>query len=153
MTTDATMRQRPNIILILNDDMGYSDIGCFGGEIATPNLDRLAKGGIRFTQFHNTAKCFPSRACLLTGLYAQQCGMDRRPGTMTNCVTLGEVLRAAGYRTLMAGKHHGVENPFRRGFDRYFGLRDGCCNYFNPGKQRPGEGKPAQKRPTSSPWR
>ena len=138
--------KRPNIVLILADDMGWSDLGCYGGEIDTPNLDRLAKGGIRFTQFHNTAKCFPSRACLLTGLYAQQCGMGRSPDTLTHCVTLGEVLRGAGYRTLMAGKHHGRENPVARGFDRYFGLRDGCCNYFNPGRQREGEGKPAQKR-------
>jgi arylsulfatase len=137
---------RPNIVLILADDLGWSDIGCYGSEIDTPNLDRLAKGGIRFTQFHNTSKCFPSRACLLTGLYAQQCGMDRSFGKLKNAVTLAEILRVAGYRTLMAGKHHGTENPFERGFDRYFGLRDGCCNYFNPGKQRPGEGKPAQKR-------
>ncbi len=142
----AEKRKRPNIILILADDMGWSDLGCYGGEISTPNLDLLARDGIRFTQMHNTAKCFPSRACLLTGLYAQQCGMDRRPGEITNAVTLAEVLRSAGYRTLMAGKHHGTENPYERGFDRYFGLRDGCCNYFNPGKQRPGEGKPAKKR-------
>ncbi|MBD3265887.1 sulfatase-like hydrolase/transferase [bacterium] len=142
----AKPAKRPNIIFILADDMGWSDLGCYGSEISTPNLDRLAKGGVRFTQMHNTAKCFPSRACLLTGLYAQQCGMDRRPSEITNAVTLGEVLKSAGYRTLMAGKHHGTENPFERGFDRYFGLRDGCCNYFNPGKQRPGEGKPAKKR-------
>jgi arylsulfatase A-like enzyme len=139
--------QKPNIVLILADDMGWSDIGCYGGEIHTPNLDRLAKGGIRFTQMHNTAKCFPSRACLLTGLYAQQCNMDRQPGEFKNSVTLGEVLQSAGYRTLMAGKHHSTENPYDRGFSRYFGLRDGACNYFNPGKQRPGEEKPAQKRP------
>ena len=90
--------------MILADDMGWSDLGCYGSEIGTPNLDRLAKGGIRFTQFHNTAKCFPSRACLLTGLYAQQCGMDKKPAAFQNCVTLAEVLRSAGYRTLMAGK-------------------------------------------------
>ncbi|MDX9755412.1 MAG: arylsulfatase [bacterium] len=138
--------KKPNIILILADDMGWSDLGCYGSEIATPNLDRLAAGGVRFTRMHNTAKCFPSRACLLTGLYAQQCGMDKEPGKITHAVTLGEVLRAAGYRTLMAGKHHGTENPFDRGFDRYYGLRDGCCNYFNPGLPRPGEGQPAQKR-------
>ena len=75
--------QKPNILLILVDDMGYSDIGCYGGEVHTPNLDRLAEQGIRFTQFHNTAKCFPSRACLLTGLYAQQCGMDKKAGYRT----------------------------------------------------------------------
>lgn len=137
--------KKPNIIIILADDMGWADLGCYGGEVDTPNLDRLAKEGIRFTQFHNTAKCFPSRACLLTGLYAQQVGMDKKPGHFKNCVTLGEVLQAAGYRTLMTGKHHGLDNPHDRGFDRYFGLRDGCCNYFNPGVQRSGEGVPAHK--------
>ena len=140
-------KKRPNIVFILADDLGYSDIGCYGGEISTPNLDRLAEEGIRFTQIHNTSKCFPSRACLLTGLYAQQCGYDKTPTRpLKNAVTLGEVLRAAGYRTLFSGKHHGVDNPYDRGFDRYFGLRDGCCNYFNPGRQRAGESKPAQKR-------
>jgi arylsulfatase len=137
--------KRPNILLILADDMGWSDVGCYGGEIATPNLDGLAQGGLRFTQFYNTSKCFPSRACLLTGVYAQQCGMDKGPGNLANAVTLGEVLRTAGYHTLWSGKHHGTENPYTRGFDHYFGLRDGACNYFNPGLQRPGEGKPAQK--------
>jgi len=142
-----TNEKRPNIVFILADDLGYSDIGCYGGEISTPNLDRLAREGIRFTQMHNTSKCFSSRACLLTGLYAQQCGYDKthtRP--LKNAVTLGEVLRGVGYRTLFSGKHHGVDNPYDRGFDRYFGLRDGCCNYFNPGRQRPGKPKPAQKR-------
>ena len=136
---------KPNILLILVDDMGWSDIGCYGGEVATPNIDALATGGYRFTQFHNTAKCFPSRACLLTGLYAQQCGMGERPGKITNATTLGEVMRSAGYRTLMSGKHHGTDNPFDRGFDRYYGLRDGACNHFNPGDQREGEGAPARK--------
>ena len=144
-SADAATDNAPNILLILVDDMGWSDLGCYGGEIDTPNLDWLAERGIRFTQFHNTSKCFPSRACLLTGLYAQQCGMGRRPGHLRNCVTLGEVLRTAGYRTLMTGKHHGLDNPFDRGFDRYFGLRDGACNYFNPGLQREGEGVPAHK--------
>jgi arylsulfatase len=139
-------QERPNVLLILADDMGFSDLGCYGGEIQTPNLDRLAGDGLRFTQAYNTSKCFPSRACLLTGAYAQQVGMDKGPGRITGAVTLGEVMRSAGYRTLMVGKHHGTENPFDRGFDRYFGLRDGACNYFNPGKQRAGEPKPAQKR-------
>ncbi len=126
--------------------MGWSDLGCFGSEIQTPNLDRLAEEGMRLTQFYNTAKCFPSRACLLTGVYAQQCNYHesfRNP--ITNAVTLGEVLRPAGYRTLFSGKHHGLENPVYRGFDHYYGLKDGCCNYFNPGNQRPGEGAPARK--------
>ena len=137
---------RPNIVLLLADDMGFSDVGCYGGEIDTPNLDRLARNGLRFTQMYNTSKCFPSRACLLTGCYAQNVGMARGPGKIVVGVTIGEVLRPAGYRTLWTGKHHSTENPFDRGFDRYFGLRDGACNYFNPGKQREGEAKPAQKR-------
>lgn len=143
--------KRPNILLILADDMGWSDVGCYGSEIATPNLDSLARGGLRFTQFYNTAKCNPSRACLLTGVYAQQCGM-MNPAKIQHAVTLGEVLRTAGYRTLWSGKHHGTENPFTRGFDHYFGLRDGACNYFNPGIQRPGEGRPAQKRYGKRSW-
>lgn len=138
--------KRPNIILILADDLGYSDIGCFGSEISTPNLDQLAEEGIRFTQLYNTSKCNPSRACLLTGAYAQQVGMQPiKDGKIVNAMTLGEVLKMAGYRTLWSGKHHGTENPVTKGFDRYYGLRDGACNHFNPGHQRPGEGKPAQK--------
>ncbi len=141
----------PNIILISADDLGWSDIGCYGSEVATPNLDRLGEGGMRFTRFHNTSKCFPSRACLLTGVYAQHCNYHRsHRKPLTHAVTLGEVLRNAGYRTLWAGKHHGLENPVYRGFDHYYGLKDGCCNYFNPGEQRPGEGAPARKgRPGS----
>ncbi|MCP3914070.1 MAG: arylsulfatase [bacterium] len=138
--------ERPNIVILLADDMGFSDLSCYGGEIETPNLDQLANNGLRFTQAYNTSKCFPSRASLLTGAYAQAVGMDRRPAKIVNGVTLGEVLRAAGYRTLMAGKHHGTENPYERGFDRYYGLRDGACNYFNPGERREGEPQPAQKR-------
>jgi len=151
-TGNQDASSRPNIVLILADDLGWSDLGCYGSEIETPHLDRLAKGGIRFTHFHNTAKCFPSRACLLTGLYAQQCGMDQSPGSFRNSVTLGDVLRSAGYRTLASGKHHSTDNLYRQGFDRYYGLRDGCCNYFNPGKQRPGEGIPSQKRPEQRAW-
>jgi arylsulfatase A-like enzyme len=140
--------EKPNILLILVDDMGWSDIGCYGGEVETPNLDRLAENGIRFTQMHNTSKCFPSRATLLTGVYAQQCGYDKSyKQPIKNAVTLGEVMQTKGYRTLWAGKHHSVENPRDRGFDRYFGIRDGGCNHFNPGLQREGEPIPAQKRP------
>lgn len=138
--------QRPNIILITADDLGWSDIGCYGSEISTPNLDQLATEGLRFTRFHNTSKCFPSRACLLTGVYAQQNGYANSYDTpLQNAVTIGEVLRSAGYRTLWSGKHHGLENPVTRGFDRYYGLKDGACNHFNPGEQRPGEGIPARK--------
>ena len=138
--------KQPNIVMILADDLGWSDLGCYGSGIETPNLDRLAENGIRFTQMHNTAKCFTSRACLLTGLYAQQNNIARGPGKLKNSVTLAEVLREAGYRTLAAGKHHGEDNLYDRGFDRYFGLRDGACNYFNPGKARPGEVEPAHKK-------
>ncbi len=137
---------KPNIILISADDLGWSDIGCYGSEVQTPNLDKLGEGGIRFTHFHNTSKCFPSRACLLTGVYAQQNGYSKtHTNPITNAVTLGEVLHTAGYRTLWSGKHHGLENPYTRGFDRYYGLKDGACNYFNPGNKRPGEGAPARK--------
>lgn len=138
--------QLPNIILISADDLGWSDLGCYGSEISTPHIDQLAAQGMRFTSFYNTSKCFPSRACLLTGIYAQQSGYDlsyREP--LKNAVTLGEVLRNAGYITLWSGKHHGLENPIYRGFDHYYGLKDGACNHFNPGEQRPGEGIPARK--------
>ena len=144
--------ERPNIVLIMADDIGFSDIGCYGGEIHTPNIDRLAEGGIRFTQFYNNAICVPTRASLLTGLYSQQVGVyANSPEVMKNSVTLAEVLKGAGYRTLMTGKWHAKELPVERGFDRYFGLTDGCCNYFNPGRRRPGEGNPGRK-PFPRPW-
>ena len=137
---------RPNILLIMADDMGFSDLGCYGGEIHTPNLDRLAAGGLRFTQFYNNGICVPTRASLLTGLYSQQVGVfENSPKKYENGVTLGEVLRSAGYRTLMTGKWHAQETPFQRGFDRHFGLCDGCCNFFNPGPRRPGEPEPGRK--------
>jgi arylsulfatase A-like enzyme len=140
------VQSAPNILFILVDDMGYSDLGCYGGEIETPHLDSLAENGLRFTQMYNTAKCMSSRAALLTGVYAQQCGMARKPLAMINSVTLGEVLRPAGYRTLASGKHHGTENLFERGFDHYYGLRDGCANLWNPGVKRAGEAEPGRKR-------
>ncbi|MBK1879718.1 arylsulfatase [Pelagicoccus mobilis] len=143
---------KPNIIFILVDDMGYSDIGCYGGEVATPHLDSLAENGLRFTQMHNTSKCFPTRACLLTGLYAQQNGMHAKYKRFTNSVTLGEVLKGAGYRTLASGKHHSQESLFDRGFDRYFGLLDGATNHFNPGVQREGEVDPARKTINGRGW-
>ncbi len=145
--------QKPNILIILADDLGWSDISPYGGEIATPNLHDLADNGLKFTQFHNTSKCFPSRASLLTGLYAQQVGMSESPNSyLENSITLAEVLKSAGYSTYMVGKHHGLENPFDRGFDRYFGLRDGATNHFNPGLPRQGEAVPAQKRPGERIW-
>ena len=147
----AAERHRPNIIFILVDDMGYSDIGCYGGEVKTPNLDRLAQRGLRFTSMYNTSKCFPSRACLLTGVYAQQCNMGRSSkGGIKNAITLAELLKKKGYRTLAVGKHHSTVSLFDRGFDRFYGFHYGpgksCANHFNPGEQRLGEGVPARKR-------
>ncbi len=108
---------RPNIILILGDDMGYSDIGCYGSEIKTPHLDELAKGGLRYTQFYNSARCCPSRASLLTGLYPHQAGIGWMTGRdeflpgykgelNTQCITIAELLKTAGYETYMTGKWH-----------------------------------------------
>ena len=136
----------PNVVIILADDLGYSDIGAYGSEIETPNLDRLADNGIRFTQMHNTSKCFPSRASLLTGQYAQSVGMGHSPGALNNAVMFGEILKRTGYTTIFVGKHHGTDNPHVWGFDHYWGLRDGAANYFNPGEQRASDpGPPAQK--------
>ncbi len=134
---------KPNIVLIMADDLGYSDLGCYGSEISTPNLDRLAKGGLRFTQFYNNAKCGPSRASLLTGLYPQQGRIAR------NNLNIAEVMKLIGYRTLMTGRNGGLAgSPVKCGFDRFYGLLDsGCCNYFNPGLRRSGEGEPGRKYP------
>ena len=139
---------KPNIVLILADDLGWSDIGCYGSEVETPYLDWLAQRGVRFTQMYNTAKCNPSRAALLTGLYAQQVGYEATyTQPLKNGITLGELLQSAGYRTLWSGKHHGADHPMDRGFDRYFGLMEGASNHFNPGPRRENEPQPAQKRP------
>ncbi len=110
----AADAKRPNIVIVLTDDMGFSDIGCYGGEIQTPNLDALAKNGLRFTQFYNNARCCPTRASLLTGLYPHQTGVghmmeDRgfdgyRGRLNRSCVTIAEVLKPAGYRTYAVGK-------------------------------------------------
>jgi arylsulfatase len=146
---------RPNILIILADDMGYSDLGCFGGEMRTPNLDALAKNGLRFTQFYNTARCCPTRACLLTGLYPHQAGIghmtddkghDGYRGELNRqCVTIAEVLQPAGYRTYMVGKWHVVRNancrpegdksawPIQRGFDRFYGTIIGGGSFYDPG--------------------
>jgi arylsulfatase A-like enzyme len=144
--------KKPNIILIMADDMGYSDIGCYGGEIRTPNLDGLAAGGVRFTQFYNTARCCPTRASLMTGLYQHQAGvghmMDDKGyesyrGDLNNrCVTIAEVMKLAGYSTYMAGKWHvtryrGPEGPKhswprQRGFDRFFGTIHGAGSFYDP---------------------
>src|SRR3954470_18568495 len=130
----AEMKKRPNIIVILIDDMGYSDLQCYGGEVPTPNINKLAAEGVRFTQFYNTARCSPSRAALLTGLYPHQAGMgflDNMvvPGSKgttgklrDDCVTMGEVLGDAGYFTIMTGKWHLGQMhgtpPWKRGFQR-----------------------------------
>ncbi len=146
------MSDRPNILLIMNDDMGYSDIGCYGGEVQTPNLDRLAAGGLRFTQFYNTARCCPTRASILTGLHPHQASVGHmtqdldedgyRGDLNTNCVTIAEVLKTAGYATYMSGKWHVTRHtdagspkhswPRQRGFDRFFGIICGAANYWQP---------------------
>lgn len=128
---------RPNILLILCDDLGFSDLGCYGGEIRTPNLDRMAGEGLRFSQFYNCAVCVTTRAALTTGLYPR-----RAAGTLRgDMVTLGEVMQAAGYATGYTGKWHlGSEAPKRpidRGFEEYYGVLSGCCNFFNPAQPDP----------------
>lgn len=134
----ATEAARPNVLLIMCDDLGFSDLGCYGGEIQTPHLDRLAADGMRFTQFYNCAVCVTTRSALLTGLYPRQ---TKRPRLRTNMITLGEAMRRAGYATSLTGKWHlGSEAPLRpidRGFDEYYGVLDGCCNFFNPARQDP----------------
>lgn len=150
-TSAAFGASKPNIVLILVDDMGFSDIGCYGGEVKTPHINSLARNGLRFTSMYNTSKCFPSRACLLTGVYAQQCNMGRNPkGGIKNAITLANLLKTQGYRTFAVGKHHSTVSLFERGFDHFYGFYYGagksCANHFNPGIQRPGEGKPARKR-------
>jgi len=117
---------RPNIIIILVDDMGFSDLGCFGGEIDTPNIDSIAYDGIRVSHFYNTAKCAPTRTSLLSGLYWQDSGQGIDTG-----ITMGQAMRAAGYRTLAVGKWHLNGNPVDRGFDRYFGHLSGMSDYFS----------------------
>jgi len=142
---------RPNIILIMADDMGYSDLGSYGSELDTPNLDQLAEAGIRFTQFHNAARCMPTRASLLTGLYPHQAGIGHMVGPGAgyegifshNAITLAEALGAAGYDTYMAGKWHvtpwrpGTDEmarngPTARGFERFYGIISSIRGYYDP---------------------
>lgn len=154
LSTSAYAAERPNIILIMGDDMGISDIGCYGSEINTPNLDALSAGGLRFKQFYNTARCCPTRASLLTGLYPHQAGIghmmdDRgvdgyRGDLNRNSVTIAEVLKTAGYRTYIAGKWHLTKLtkpksdadrynwPLQRGFDRFYGTIHGAGSFFDP---------------------
>jgi arylsulfatase A-like enzyme len=148
----TTAANRPNIVLILADDLGFSDIGCFGAEISTPNIDKLARSGVALTQFYNQARCCPTRAALLTGRYPHQVGIGdmiddyaaaaRKAANSpayqdhlsTNSPTMAELLRAAGYHTMMCGKWHlgkrPEEWPVHRGFDRSFVQIDGAMNYF-----------------------
>lgn len=148
----ASKAAQPNIVLIMSDDMGYSDIGCYGGEINTPALDQLAAGGLRFTQFYNTARCCPTRAALMTGLYQHQAGVghmmgdDGLPGYRgnlnRNCVTIAEALKTGGYATFMSGKWHVTRHtppegpkhnwPLQRGFDRFYGTIHGAGSFYDP---------------------
>ncbi len=144
VTAIAFANERPNIVVILADDMGYSDIGCFGGEIPTPNIDALAAGGLRFTQFYNTSRCCPTRAALLTGVYSHEAGVghmvyqNRGRGYLgylnDRCVTFAEALRPAGYQTLMAGKWHVGHAPGQwptdRGFEHFYGIHIHIDSYF-----------------------
>lgn len=119
--------KKPNILVIMTDDLGYSDLGCYGSEIDTPNLDRLAANGLRFSQFYNTAKCHSSRVSLLTGRWCIQAGDT----SMKKAVTIPEVLAPAGYSTMMTGKWHLDKQPTDFGFQKFFGHLSGSCNYFN----------------------
>lgn len=150
---DDRAAPRPNIVVIMADDMGFSDIGCYGGEIHTPHLDALAAGGLRFTQFYNCARCCPTRAALLSGLYPHQAGM----GHMTSgkgtpygyagdlnrhCLTVAEALAPAGYRSYMTGKwhvtrHEGLRGPIdnwplQRGFRKFYGTIRGAGSFYDP---------------------
>jgi arylsulfatase A-like enzyme len=156
--------KRPNIVVIMADDMGYSDLGCYGSEISTPNIDSMAARGMRFTSFYNTSRCCPTRAALLTGIYQHQAGIGAMiqdfgfpsyQGRLNNsCVTIAEALEPAGYHRVMSGKWHVGEQrphwPLDRGFEKYFGLISGANSYWrlNEGRQMaignepfiPGEG-------------
>jgi len=125
--------RRPNIVLIMADDLGYSDVGCFGGEIDTPNINRLAAEGLRFSQFYNCSVCGTTRASLMTGLYHHQVGVRTWNGIRNDqCLNLGEALQEAGYRTMMVGKWTDIQSPTFKGFDRSFGslANKGPTNYF-----------------------
>ena len=160
MTELQSTYRRPNIVLVLADDMGFSDLGCYGSEINTPNIDALASAGVRFSQMYNCARCCPSRASLLTGVYPHQAGIGHMVGDLgsrsyqgylpDDCVTIAEVLRTQGYHTLLSGKWHvggtyslqqmhrwspgspGHPTPLTRGFEEFYGTLEGDGNYFNP---------------------
>ena len=154
------MGKKPNIIIVLADDMGFSDIGCFGSEIRTPCLDAMAAQGIRYNHMYNNARCCPSRASLLTGLYPHQAGVGLMMENLgikeyqgylnDSCITLAEGVKSAGYQTGMIGKWHvgggyqktrealeragkkGYPTPMQRGFDYFYGTLEGAGNYYNP---------------------
>ena len=154
-TGENSKQEKPNIVIILADDMGYSDLGCYGSEIKTPNIDKLAENGLRYTRFYNDSRCCPTRASLLTGLYAHQTGLGwmtkvdmKEPGyrgqISHNTVTLAEVLKSVGYSTYMVGKWHVNRDdqceqnspkhnwPLHRGFDKFYGILKGASDYFHP---------------------
>ena len=141
-----------NVVIFLADDLGYSDLGCYGGEIKTPNIDSLAANGVRMSNFHNTPRCSPSRASLLTGLHPHQVGMgilakdDSDKGGYTGklnnrCITLAEILKARGFTTAIRGKWHLTPSnrvpddawPTARGFETFWGTMTGCGTYYQPG--------------------
>ncbi len=129
----AKNTQRPNVVIILADDLGWSDVGCYGSEISTPNIDALAQDGLRFTQFYNSARCSPSRASLLTGLNPHQAGVPLLATPLNDkCVTLAEVLKPAGYHAYMVGKWHLSEQntPVMRGFEEFYGMLGGFNTYW-----------------------
>ena len=143
----AFAQEKPNIIVILADDLGFSDLGCYGGEVRTPVLDKMARQGVRMTQMYNSARSCPSRANLLTGLYPHQTGLGHMDATRpawpkgyagfrsnSDNVTIAEVLKGAGYFTAMSGKWHlgKTANPIQRGFQEYYGLLGGFNSFWNP---------------------
>ncbi len=128
-TVTVHAAERPNILLILTDDMGFSDLGCFGGEIDTPHLDALAARGLRFTEFYNTARCWPTRATLMSGRYSNGLGAQQ--------VTIPQVLEKVGYQTGMVGKWHlgrdpAKDGPLQRGFPHFYGTMTGARSFGDP---------------------
>ena len=132
---------QPNILLIVADDLGFSDLGCYGGEIKTPNLDSLAANGLRLTQFYNTGRCCPSRASILTGHYPHRVGLGHmvkdighpgyRGSVSENAVTIAEVLKLAGYRSFLSGKWHlGTDDPTQQGFEEFYGTIGGVGSFW-----------------------
>ena len=129
LNVSADSSERPNIMIILTDDMGFSDLGCFGGEIDTPNLDSLASTGLRFTEFYNTARCWPTRATMLSGRYSDKLTPSQ--------VIVPQILKGSGYQTGMVGKWHlGMnpkkDGPIQRGFDDFYGTMTGAGSFWDP---------------------